>query len=66
MAKNRDRNLRIWEMQEIGLVPASRSTIYGWIRTQGFPEPKKIGPRISVWSERAVREWLDNQTQEAA
>lgn len=64
MSSKANRNLRIWELRESGLVPASNSTIYGWIKDRGFPKPQKIGPRMSVWSEQAVRDWIESQSQE--
>lgn len=49
------RNLRLAEVQQ--LVPAKKSTIYGWIKAGKFPSPIKLG-WISAWPEEAIDAWI--------
>lgn len=45
-------------IEKVGL---SRSQIYKLIQAGSFPEPVKIGPKISVWLEENLEEWMDAQ-----
>lgn len=40
-------------------VGMSRSQIYRLIQLGQFPKPVKIGPRVSVWPDTAVKEWQE-------
>jgi predicted DNA-binding transcriptional regulator AlpA len=35
----------------------SRSTIYLWMETSGFPRPVKVGPRVVVWRLADLEAW---------
>lgn len=37
------------------LIPVSKTTLYGWIKSGRFPAPRKLG-RSSAWLESEVRE----------
>jgi prophage regulatory protein len=41
--------------QKVGL---SRSQIYRLIQDGAFPTPLKIGPKVAVWPETVVDEWM--------
>ena len=45
----------------IDKVGLSRSQIYKLIQQGDFPEPVKIGPKISVWIEEKLEVWMDAQ-----
>ena len=45
----------------IDKVGLSRSQIYKLIQQGAFPEPVKIGPKISVWIEEKLEVWMDAQ-----
>jgi len=42
--------------EKVGL---SRSQIYKLIQQGEFPEPIKLGPKISVWIEEKLEAWMD-------
>jgi len=35
----------------------SPTTIYRWIKSQGFPKPTKLSPSCSVWDLAEVEAW---------
>ena len=45
----------------IDKVGLSRSQIYKLIQRGDFPEPVKIGPKVSVWIEEKLEMWMDAQ-----
>ena len=38
------------------LFACSRATIWRWVKAKKIPAPKKLGPRISAWNVREIRE----------
>lgn len=42
--------------EKVGL---SRSQIYKLIQQGEFPEPIKLGPKVSVWIEEKLEAWMD-------
>ena len=44
--------------EKVGL---SRSQIYKLIQQGKFPEPIKLGPKISVWIEEKLEAWMDTK-----
>ena len=50
----------------IDKVGLSRSQIYKLIQRGDFPEPVKIGPKISVWIEEKLEVWMDAQVPQQA
>jgi predicted DNA-binding transcriptional regulator AlpA len=38
------------------LFSCSRATIWRWVKAEKLPAPKKLGPRISAWNVREIRE----------
>jgi len=45
----------------IDKVGLSRSQIYKLIQRGDFPEPVKIGPKVSVWIEEKLEVWMEAQ-----
>ena len=45
-------------------VGLSRSQIYKLIAKGLFPEQTKIGPKISVWPEQRIDQWINNQLEQ--
>ena len=43
-------------IERVGL---SRSQTYKLIQQGEFPEPVKLGPKISVWIEEKLEAWMD-------
>lgn len=56
MIEKTDHYLTSAEVQ--ALIGVSKSTLYRLCRTQAFPRPLTIAPRIRRWSECEVRSWL--------
>ena len=40
------------------VLPMSASTLIAWSKNNRFPAPVKMGPRMTVWSAKAVRAWM--------
>jgi len=36
----------------------SRTTIYNWVDSGFFPKPIKIRPRVVVWDNREIDNWM--------
>lgn len=43
------------------LTTLSRSTLYNFIHTNGFPAPKKMGLRVARWSKKEVLKWCEDK-----
>jgi predicted DNA-binding transcriptional regulator AlpA len=39
----------------------NRQTLENWIRREGFPPGRKLGPNTRVWTEDEVAAWLNNR-----
>jgi len=39
----------------------AKSTIWLWVKQNKFPKPIKLSPRITVWSEDSINEWMQNK-----
>lgn len=50
--------------QLLTIVPISKATLWGWVKSGKFPKPVKLGPRTTAWDVVAVREWMEKRTQE--
>jgi prophage regulatory protein len=44
--------------QKVGL---SKSQIYKLIQQEEFPEPVKLGRKVSVWVDSEVEEWMSSK-----
>jgi predicted DNA-binding transcriptional regulator AlpA len=40
------------------LVPVSAATVWRWVKEGKFPEPVRIGSRITAWKAADVQAWL--------
>lgn len=40
---------------------SSSTTVYGWIKNQGFPPPVKLSPSCSAWPLSKVLAWEDQR-----
>lgn len=39
----------------------AKSTIWLWVSENKFPKPIKLSPRITVWEEEKIQEWLNEK-----
>lgn len=44
-----------------GLLPISSATLWRWVKEGKFPQPFKLGPRITVWDAEEVDAFLKAQ-----
>jgi predicted DNA-binding transcriptional regulator AlpA len=63
MTNNRTtvQKIKIRPMAKTMLGGVNNSTVYRWIKTQGFPKPIKLSPSCSVWSVAEVQDWIDGR-----
>ena len=55
-----DRSIKFLRLPSVSeKVGLSRSQIYKLIQQGEFPEPIKLGPKISVWIEEKLEAWMD-------
>ena len=55
---------RLLRLKQVVLkVGLSRSQIYKLIAKGLFPEQTKIGPKISVWPEHTIDQWISRQIE---
>jgi prophage regulatory protein len=47
-----------------GILPVSPSTIWRWIAQGDFPKGRKLGPKVTVWDEVEIYQWITNQEKE--
>ena len=52
--------LRFKDLKRLGYV-ANWVSLHRWIKEQGFPVGKMIGPRTRAWTESSILEWLDQR-----
>ena len=64
---NSKRLLRITEIiAPNGPVPVGRSTWWEGVKSGRFPQPIKLGPRITVWREEDIEALLTNGIEDHA
>ena len=51
--------LRLREV--IKMTSLTRTTIYNYMSEGKFPKNIHLGPKISVWIEREIQEWINSQ-----
>lgn len=44
---------------------AGGSTIYDWIKKQGFPKPYKLGPKLARWKLSECIAWEEQERKDA-
>ena len=47
-----------------GILPVSPSTIWRWIAQGDFPKGRKLGPKVTVWDEAEIYQWITDQEKE--
>ena len=45
----------------IKMTSLTRTTIYNYMSEGKFPKNIHLGPKISVWIEREIEEWINSQ-----
>ena len=45
----------------IKMTSLTRTTIYNYMEEGKFPKNIHLGPKISVWIEREIQEWINSQ-----
>ena len=45
----------------IKMASLTRTTIYNYMAEGKFPKNIHLGPKISVWIEREIHEWINSQ-----
>ncbi len=48
------------------IIPVSKSTWWAGVKSGKFPEPIKLGPRITVWRVEDIRELIENNSASPA
>ncbi|MBO1928304.1 AlpA family phage regulatory protein [Thiomicrorhabdus sp. 6S2-11] len=62
MTTNTPQKLRIKSVLERYNLKAP-STIYRWIKSEGFPPPIKLSPSCSVWDLEKIEAWEESRPQ---
>jgi prophage regulatory protein len=44
--------------QVLQLIPVSRSTFWAGVKSQRFPQPIKLGPRITAWRKSDIVDFI--------
>lgn len=57
MSDSNDRLIRLKEVLKI--LPLSKATWYAGIKSQRFPGPIKLGPRLVAWRYKDIRKLVD-------
>ena len=59
------RVIRIGELattaKKEGLLPVSPATLWRWVKQNKFPQPFKLGERVTVWSMADVEAFIAKQ-----
>lgn len=42
----------------------ARSTIWLWVSEDKFPKPIKLSPRITVWEEDKIEDWMNKKIKQ--
>lgn len=67
MKQTEDRYLRLWQI--VGstkhdtrpMIPVSRSTWLAGVKSGRFPQPVKLGPRVTVWLHSDVKKLMERE-----
>ena len=52
--------VRFFDLKARGIV-RNRVTLANWVRKQGFPPGRMIGPNSRAWTEREIEQWLESR-----
>ena len=44
-----------------GIIPVSAATLWRWVAAGRFPQPARIGERVTAWRAADVRAWMESQ-----
>ncbi len=59
---NQDFSKKLLRLRDvIKMTSLSRTTIYDYMSEGKFPKNIHLGPKISVWIEREIQEWINSQ-----
>ena len=47
--------------QVVAITAIAKSTVWKWIKTNGFPSPIKLSPKCSAWKLSEVEAWMKNR-----
>jgi len=65
---NHNKTKRLLRVQEIiapkGPIPVGKSTWWEGVKSGRFPQPIKLGPRITVWREEDIDALLTNGAED--
>ena len=39
-----------------------KSTVWLWVKENKFPKPIKLSPRVTVWDEHKIEEWIKTKS----
>jgi prophage regulatory protein len=42
-----------------GPIPVSKSTLWAWVTSKRFPQPVKLGPKITAWRVEDIRALIE-------
>lgn len=51
--------LRITEVMK--MTGLAKSTVWLWVKEGKLPKPIKLSPRITVWEEKIIKEWMTSK-----
>jgi len=57
------RFIRITDVME--MTGIAKSTIWLWVKEDKFPKPIKLSPRITVWDQLEIEEWILEKFKES-
>lgn len=43
-----------------------RSTVWGWVKNNGFPAPIRLSPQMTRWRWSDVEQWVQSRQQRTA
>jgi len=53
-------NIRLIRIKEVmNKVGIARSTVWYMVKKGGFPQPRKLSPRVTVWVESEIDEFIE-------
>lgn len=54
-------NIRLIRIQEVmDKVGIAKSTVWDIVKKETFPKPRKLSPRVTVWVEAEIDEYITN------
>jgi prophage regulatory protein len=48
------------------IIPVGKSTVWSWVKSGKFPQPVKLGNRITVWRAEDIAKFLEQGSSDAA